>query len=687
MDSSPFTGRLSRTSSARLWALWALVALAAALGPLAWHIEYFGKLGPRAPSLLTVALAAAAGCALLYAKLRRAWFWRWEPAGFLALAGAVCLGYEPRASLVAAAVFLVAYGLGDLTLDALRLRPPSASATIALASAAGLAWLAFALFLLGLAGLMAPVPLAVFLLIAGVIAGRRLATAPARVGELFRGWGDAEELRSPAVGVAVFLAYPFTLFGLSVALSPAINSDALRHHLVDVRRYLDIGYFETLPTESFTFFPKAMEVLLTLAHSLGGPAAAELLNPVIFFLTLLLGYALARHCGIGRAGAILGVLAAGMTPFFHWTGVIVKNDFLLALFQLGALYAWLRSREDANDRWLFLSVFLLGASCAVKHIAAFGAIPIALLYLWSAWRRPRLFLSLAVVGLLFGFYWHFHTYLLAGDPFYPLGVDFGATPVHPQDNSSRPAAWILHLSYPWIVHFNGHAIFESPSHNPAGMFLVFASAAWLLIRRRQPSSAERTCLFFCLIYFLYWGWIWGVIRYFLVPFLLLVMFTAARLEAYHVSAGRRTAASVVVALTFCFVFAIPPTMMIEVNGPQLRYLSGQLDREGYLREAISGYRVMEYLAQRWQSSDLVLNLNNIACLYAPDPHRQHYSGIRAPIQTQRSRDRVAQYDYDWVIFLTERERAVEEVGALEGMKTVYQDEAFSLARRAARSED
>lgn len=673
----------SRTT---LWILGAATAAAFTLSapPFLRHVYYFARVDARAPAALVVALLVVAAASLVYTRIRRSGLLRWEPAAFAAITAGVCLWREPLASLVAAAVFLAAFSLGDLALRRLRFDIRPRLVSCALAVAVGAAVLAFLLFLLGLAGGFQRWAFALVLGSCCTANARCLGEPFHAFRELQTAWRRAAGIEHASVGVAVFYSFQFLLFGLAVVLAPAINNDAMRDHLADVERFLAVGGLVSLPTEQLTFFPKSMEVLLAAAYSLGGPTAAEMLNPGFFLCTLLLGYAVVRRCGVAPGAAVLGTLIAAAVPFFHWTGVVVKNDFLLALFQMAALYCWLRSRDDGRTHWLVLSAFLVGASFGVKHTAVFGAIPFAALFLWSAWKRPKLLGAMAVLALSAGFYWHARTWAIAGSPLHPLGAERASEPVSRFNGYERPPAWTLHISYPWKIHFDGRSAFESPTDNPAGMFLVFGVAAWLLVRRRRPQGAELACLAFCAVYYVYWGWIWGLVRYALVPLLLIAALTAARWRFLYGSAPPVARAVLTGALAYCFAFATPPTMMIEINAPQLRYLAGGLDRNGYLREAVAGYPGMRALAEVWQEGDLALNIGSFAVAHSPDPLRMHSTTLRGSWNRRPAQALAARYDYDWLVLRNQDVNAARKQGLLDGMTICYRDDAFAIAGREAR---
>ena len=79
--------------------------------------------------------------------------------------------------------------------------------------------------------------------------------------------------------------------------------------------------------------------------------------------------------------------------------------------------------------------------------------------------------------------------------------------------------------------------------------------------------------------------------------ILLTMLTLARgHDFWETSPPRRLVG--LAGLVFVFVFALPPTMIFEVNVPQLEYLAGTIDRNEFLLRAVSGTRVWREIEQR-----------------------------------------------------------------------------------------
>jgi|GEM_PF-975004 len=677
-----FVPRFPPPVGAVLWGTWLAIVAWTTLGPTRTHLDYFSKLGDGASAGLAAFLAASAIGAWGYAVLRRRTsLWKREPEIALALPAIPCLIYQPAASLVVAAWAWISFAAGRAILARFGLPLGTSPADAGLAASAGATWLGVTLYLIGAARLFGLPGLIALALLTAWIGRRELASPLETIRSWSRTWKESEELQDEAVGVSVFFCYLFLAFGLAVAFTPAINIDGIREHLRFAQITVDAGFFEATPYQRNSYFPWGFEVLMAAVQVFGGRAAAELVNPTVFLALLALSFGLVRRAGVDRRLALVAIAVVATVPWLHRTGVIVKNDMLLALFQLASLLAWTRAREERNDRWLWASTIFLALSLGVKHTAVFAAIPLSLLLLWSSWRKPRLLAGLMAAGLVFGGFWHLRAFQATGNPFFPLGARVAQQQQRPKgDVIAAPPKWQRHLIVPWAVHYAGTSSYSSPTDNPSGMALPFFVIAWLLVRRRRRDPVERTLLIFCLIYSLYWGYIWGIIRYFLAPFVILVALTLARAGAFWQSSGTWPRRLGLAALTWNFVFTVPPAMMLEINLPQLEYLAGRIDRDEFLTRAVSGYRVMKELERLQGPQDDAISFFCEHLVYAPNARKIGlvYAGRAAE---PRRRQLLATRFFEFAVVARGLDEAMSEEEGGQDYQQVYADDDYVLWRR------
>ena len=643
-----FTNRLRSPFLQYTWFPWLGLVLYLTVLPFLWHVEYFKSPGPQFYRLILIVLPTLAAGAFVYSWVRKKGLWRMEPALFSGLLLLVCLGYELWATVVVLAMLAAAYGTGRYCLERLGVLMESHAEDIALSSAVGFGLMASAMFAIGIVDGYYPWVLAALLVIPCVVFRRQIRHLPLEIRGAFDQWRGDAELSRTYVGVTVAFAAVFFVCTLMLTLAPSINVDMMLFHLGEIKHYAETHGLNIVPGMPYSYFPQGGEVLMTLGYVLAGQAAAQMVNPVFFLLTLLLVYALARRLKLSRGAAVAGVIFALAVPFLHWTGGSFKNDFPLVLYQLGSLYCFLRNRDEEGDHWIYAGVFLLASSFGVKHTAAFGAVPLGLLYLSATWRRPRLLSICFVIGLVLGFHWHARTYQLTGNALYPATAS-NATVTLPPMHGTRPSVLMLYLGYPWVVHFEGTRSFESPSNNPCGIFLVMFIPAWLWVRRKKRNAAELICFFFVAIQLLYLGWVWLILRYAILPFMILVVLTMGRLSAFYESSGRIVRGSLLGAMAYCLIFALLPSMIVEINGPQLLYFAKRIDREQYLSTTVGYYPSIQYIRDNLPHDSMILSLNNAGRGFAPSPGRFHFisahRGVRLAVDKTKAKLRRIDYDY------------------------------------------
>ena len=609
------------------WLAWLPVAIWLTWEPFLWHIEYFRSPGPEFHRLMLFAIPSLAAVIVFYRWFRQKGVWRYEPAAFFVVLVTGLAIYQPRATLVTVWIFLAAYGGGRFLRERAGLTAKSRAEEISLSAGIGLGCLIFLLFLLGLWGFYDSWSLAAVLGLCVLGFHREIRKLPASFLGLMRSWASTADLQKPWMAAPIVFAGIFLVCSMMVTLAPSLTHDTLMSHLPAVRFYAAEQALEPLPFSSYSYYPQGFEVLMTLGYVFGGQPAAQMVSPLFFGLTLLLAFALARECGVAPGPAVAGVILAASIPFLHWTGSVSKNDMALSFFLLAALHCYLRGRQSPDPNWLRLSVLFLAASFGVKHVALFGASSLGLLYLHTLWHRPRRFrevLILAPIFVVFGLCWQARTFALTGNPVYPAQWRAAVEPLRP--NAARPPKRrrVPHVLIPWAIHFKHEfKAFQAPSHNPMGVFLVLFAPLWILLRRKPRLASERACLIFAGIYFLYWGAVWPILRYAIVPIMIIFLLTTARLWALLRESPAAIRGLVEVCLGYNLLFCLLVTMVLEINGPQLRLFAGRIDKEHYLHDTLLSYPPLAYLQSHAEPEDYILSVNNCSNAYAPDVGRFH----------------------------------------------------------------
>ncbi|MCP5112613.1 MAG: hypothetical protein GY953_17435, partial [bacterium] len=309
-------------------------------------------------------------------------------------------------------------------------------------------------------------------------------------------------------------------------------------------------------------------------------------------------------------------------PFIHWTGSHAKNDAAVACYHIAALLAFLRWMRTGNSRYVLLAALFAAASSGVKLPAIFGIVAIGLGCLYAAWKQPRRILALAsraAVFLALGLVWQARTYALTGNPVYPHGISESVEVRAVREGRSTGEGLEMYLLWPWRMHFEGKWLFRSVSPTPAGVVLVVFLPAWLLRKRRPGSAAERLCLLFVAIHLIYWAQFYIVLRYAMAAFAVLFALAGARVADLCSTSSRWSRMAALAGAAFCLFFSLTVVFILEIHAPHFRYFTGQVDRAGYLREALATFPSLEFVRETVRPGDVVFGVGNCSRAYAPEP--------------------------------------------------------------------
>lgn len=691
--------RFSAGVTGWLLAIWVGIFAFLMIEPTRGFFDDFAQRDPRFRFVLGALLAGLLIAAWAYSKVRVTGLWKREPAILAGLALALTAVYAPWGlaliSLMAVSFFVV----GKALLDRLGVSYDSISAELALSMGAGVGLLVVVLIPIGLAGLYGRVLFAALLLLPLALFHKRLRDLARCLASVNRAWAETPETRLPLVGIGIVFVAFLELILILAAVTPTITQDATFYHVPAAQHYLNSGYLAPLPSlpveidarnlftvghsTAYSYYPQSYEELLTVALGLGGWPAMQLTGPLFYLLGLLAVSAIGRTVGLTRFERTIGLVGAMSLPFAHWSGSTIKNDMATASFQMLALYCVLQARKKMPPIWLALAATFLGLSFGTKHIALFGGIPIALLLAWELWSREHRWKWTALVALAFalsGTFWHARAYVMKGSPVYPANATAATHQYSATDRSKMPRSQ-AYLTYLWIAHFEGAKVIELPMRTPCGLFLAFLVIAWPLTRKR-PSAATWAIAVYLALYYAYWVWIWGVLRYGIAPFFVVAMLIGGRAAALWLQSGERNRLFISLGLSLGLLAAVPPILVSEVNPPQMRYLSGVTDRDGYLEEANRFYPSMRELKRLMEPGDSAISLANCAISYFEDPSRIQcvlFSNYLADEMWASVVDLLREHTPNYLVVSgPSADRRLTDVLPAVGLRPVYEDPHFRI---------
>ncbi|MDE2125960.1 MAG: hypothetical protein KGJ62_05155 [Armatimonadetes bacterium] len=296
-------------------------------------------------------------------------------------------------------------------------------------------------WLLGLAGFLRPVPLALWLV---ALAGLGAPTVPG-VTRNGIAWllVAGRRVRGPmvAVRIAKLCGAAVLLFLAAVSICacyrmPAGHEwDALAYHLADPKLFLAAGRIVPLWTEHHSNFPFTMEMLYTLGLLFGGSAGYATSAMIHLFTAVLTGAALWGFCRrrFGSSVAIVATLAMTTTPLYLWESATAYVDVAAGLYAtLAAMAAaeavcrkWDGSADGGADfgpagvRLAVICGLACGFGLGIKYL---GIIPFVLILavLISARLGARTVAAFAGAAILTGCPWYIKNVAVMHNPVYPF---------------------------------------------------------------------------------------------------------------------------------------------------------------------------------------------------------------------------------------------------------------------------
>jgi hypothetical protein len=452
----------------------------------------------------------------------------------------------------------------------------------AVSTALGLALLAHLLLLLGLAGLLTPLPvllLAVAIHAVGAPAWREL-------------WADLRWPRllmglSAAVGLA-----PLIL----LALYPPTGFDATMYHLPFARAFAESGGVPYLVDLRFPVFPQANEVLFAVVRLFGRDVGAHAVQLFATLLTALLLVVWVRDRKDWLAAALF--LGNPIVVYLAATGYIEAG---LTLFVTASLYALDRWRGGGGRGWLALAAVLGATAADVKYLGLFFLGIAGLTVLlggpcprpWSA--RLRDGLLFAAVAAAFLAPWYLRSYWHTGNPIFPyltqvFGGSLWQSLPRPEIGEALPPRLVRWARIPWDVVFERGRYGQMPPFSP-----VYLAALPLLAFGAVRDARVRRPLWIAGLYALVFTWLPSDSRY-LVPILPLASLALAGSLASAVHRWPRLAPSRRLAGALCLGCLLPGWLYAGYRVARQGTLPvSPAAREAYLAHALPLYPAIAWL--------------------------------------------------------------------------------------------
>lgn len=495
-----------------------------------------------------------------------------------------------------AAVALVALSAAGLGGVLVRHRSFPRWARHTVACGVGLGALSFALFLLGVAGVLSR-PAVLALLVPGLV----------MVGA--RAWGVRAWAKAPCgatLGVPHLLLFGAGALPLAVSLAGALVPewffDALQYQTALPALYLLRGVIEVFPDSVLSAMPGAANLLYLPVLALGDAGTVKTAHWAFLAGSCLL----VGHCAGRWFGSLAGLGAAALFAAFPGVGITAGlggSDLALVFLVLAGLVMLETSGPlPPTTEEIVAAGILLGTAAASKYTAV--GIVVSILAVWVFRRQRRtgiqrgLRSALGVIGVVVvtAMPWYLRNAVVLGDPLYPVLSSGSGREAVVMHNLSRDAA--VPGGFRDMLRGLGDLLHERRGLGAGGERLpvtplLAVSLIWGLARR----GPSRWLAVLVAVLAVYWAATAHMLR-FLYPALAMAAVLAGGFLLHAGSSRRRRIVGTALVGVVCLAGAGRQMMLqSELFGGPWRYLAGRESRDAFLASRVQHYPVAAWVSR------------------------------------------------------------------------------------------
>ncbi|HEV7239414.1 MAG TPA: glycosyltransferase family 39 protein [Thermoanaerobaculia bacterium] len=427
--------------------------------------------------------------------------------------------------------------------------------------------------------------------------------------------------------VPILLLIPQTLY-------PPHLWDAMAYHLPFAKWFANSGEIRPVLQLRFPVFPQLQEMLFAAMLTLADDVMANLTQ----FLALALIVAAVFDFSARRYGVPAAVLACGLVlgiPSVILYATTSYVDIGLALYCVLCVLAFERWRESGANGWIALSGLMGGFAASTKYtgLAIVGITGIATLIVAVSRRRPAAVLVFSIACAAVAAPWYIRNVMYTGNPVFPVMSEvFGDDPYwRPEDHKLLVTLWHEYgerslkgfLRLPYDLTFKQE---EFEGGVPWTRMFLLLPLILIGFRRRE----NRFLITVIVLYLVYWFTQAQIYR-FLLPIIPLYAIVLASTVVFL--AARMKIRISVPAAAIIFTSLLVPTMRFawEVRNSVGPIPADQIGRDAFYNR-FGAYRCYQWLNEEYGRDYVLYSFTGEEATYFAD-------GVRAG-------DRFGLYAYD-----------------------------------------
>jgi 4-amino-4-deoxy-L-arabinose transferase-like glycosyltransferase len=457
-------------------------------------------------------------------------------------------------------------------------------------------------------------------------------------------------------GVLIVLVAVLVLVTVILSWVPPVSRDALTHHLVVPKIYIENGRIVEIPEIDFSYYPMNLDLLYIIPLYFGNDILPKLFHFSFALLTAAMIFLYLRKRLSSKAG-LVGIIFFLSTPIIIKLSITVYVDLGLVFFVFAAISCLFKWNESGHQyRYLILSAVCCGLALGTKYngLVAFFllALFVPYLYLNSQTGTPRSQLkacfhgaAYVVIALVIFSPWMIRNAVWTGNPVYPLyNKYFKQLNPEPENSGSvsdeqgeRKSAgnwnhlavrrilykesWGEILLIPLRIFYEGRD--DNPRYfdgkmNPVYLFLVIFAFFGHAASKRQTERIERRLMLAFIVFFLLISFSMTSIRIrYIAPVIppLIILSVFGLNHFYEILKNNRAKTlrnigPTLTALVLTILIGYNTTYIISqfrIVAP-LEYIAGKIDRDSYITRYRPEYPVYNYINQNLSEKNKLLGL-------------------------------------------------------------------------------
>jgi len=224
-----------------------------------------------------------------------------------------------------------------------------------------------------------------------------------------------QKILEKAIFILVILIW---LSHLVQVFTPEVGFDAVWYHLPVVKAILEQQKLVFMPNLYQSVNPLLSDLIFGVGFFFAGDMGSKIVAYLFGLALIISSYILSRKY-LNKFWSLGVVLTISTFQVVAWQSASFYVDVAKAFWEVSSLVFLVKWQADRQQKWLFISSLLFGASLATKLFSIF-ILPV-FLYLVFSWSRRGKFghlVQFLIGSLILPFPFYIFAYLKTGNPFF-----------------------------------------------------------------------------------------------------------------------------------------------------------------------------------------------------------------------------------------------------------------------------